>query len=61
MVFVSIYLKENADALLRMLPLGEPTYLTPGEIDQASAMLLSEIPQDRSWDYRVARAGFRGL
>lgn len=60
-VFVSIYMKENADALLRMLPLGEPTYLTPGEIDQCRAMLLSDLPQDRTWDYRVARAGFAGL
>lgn len=60
-VFVSIYLKENADALLRMLPLGEPTYLTPGEVDQARAMLLSDLPQNRTWDYRVSRAGFAGL
>ncbi len=60
-VFVSIYLKENAEALLRMLPLGEPSYLTPGEVDQARAMLLSGLPQDRTWDYRVARAGFSGL
>ena len=60
-VFVSIYLKENADAMLRMLPLGEPTYLTPGEVDQARAMLLSDLPQNRTWDYRVARAGFAGL
>lgn len=60
-VFVSIYLKENADAMLRMLPLGEPTYLTPGEVDQARAMLLSDLPQNRTWDYRVSRAGFAGL
>ena len=60
-VFVSIYLKENAEAQLRMLQLGEPTYLTAGEIDQCRAMLLSDLPQDRTWDYRVARAGFRGL
>ena len=60
-VFVSVYLKENAEALLRMLPLGEPTYLTPGEIDQCREMLLSGLPQDRTWDYRVARAGFAGL
>ncbi len=60
-VFVSIYMKENADLLLRTLPLGEPKYLTPGEIDQARAMLLSEMPQNRTWDYRLARAGFAGL
>ena len=60
-VFVSIYLKENAEALLQTLPLGEPTYLTPGEVDQARAMLLSDLPQNRTWDYRLARAGFGGL
>ena len=60
-VFVSIYMKENADAQLRMMPLGETSYLTPGEIDQCRAMLLSDIPQNRTWDYRVARAGYRGL
>ncbi|HYZ63048.1 MAG TPA: class II aldolase/adducin family protein [Acetobacteraceae bacterium] len=60
-VFVSIYLKENAELVLNTLPLGEPNYLTPGEIDQTRAMLLSELPQNRAWDYRAARAGFRGL
>lgn len=35
--------------------------LTPGEIDQCRAMLLSDLPQNRTWDYRVARAGFGGL
>jgi len=60
-VFVSIYLKENAELVLQTLPLGEPNYLTPGEIDQTRAMLFSEVPQNRTWDYRAARAGFRGL
>jgi len=36
-------------------------YPTPGEVDQCRAMLLSDLPQDRAWDYRVARAGFRGV
>ncbi len=60
-VFVSIYLKENAELVLNTLPLGEPSYLSPGEIDQTRAMLLSDLPQNRAWDYRAARAGFRGL
>jgi ribulose-5-phosphate 4-epimerase/fuculose-1-phosphate aldolase len=59
--FVSIYMKENADLQLRMLPLGEPTYLSPGEIEQASAMLLSPLPARRTWEYRKARAGFADL
>ncbi len=59
-VFVSLCMKENAGLLVRTLPLGEPKQLTPGEIDQARAML-SEASQDRTWDYRLARAGFAGL
>ena len=27
----------------------------------ARAMLLSDLPQNRTWDYRVSRAGFAGL
>ena len=60
-VFVSIYMKENAEAQLKMLPLGEPAFLSHGEIEQCRAMLLSDMPQNRTWDYRVARAGYRGL
>jgi len=60
-VFVSIYLKENAELVLNTLPLGEPDYLTPGEVDQTRAMLLSDLPQNRAWEYRAARAGFQGL
>ena len=60
-VFISIYLKENAELVLNTLPLGEPDYLSAGEIDRTRAMLLSDMPQNRAWDYRAARAGFRGL
>ena len=59
--FIAIYMKENADLVLQSLPLGEPAYLTDGEIDQTAAMLLSDLAQNRAWDYRIARAGFRGL
>jgi ribulose-5-phosphate 4-epimerase/fuculose-1-phosphate aldolase len=59
--FVSIYLKENADLLLKTLPFGLPKYLSPGEIDQTADMLLSPIPLSRAWDYWIARAGFSGL
>ena len=60
-VFVSVYLKENAELVLNTLPLGEPAYLSAGEIDQTRAMLFSDLAQTRAWDYRAARAGFRGL
>ncbi len=60
-VFVSVYMKENAELVLNTLPLGEPDYLSAGEIDKTRAMLFSDLPQTRAWDYRAARAGFRGL
>ncbi len=60
-VFVSIYMKENAELILQSRAIGELSYLTAGEIDQASTLLRSDLSQTRSWDYRVARAGFRGL
>jgi ribulose-5-phosphate 4-epimerase/fuculose-1-phosphate aldolase len=60
-VFVSIYMKENAELVLASRKLGELKYLTQGEIDQTSEMLRSPLAQNRTWDYRIARAGFRGL
>jgi HCOMODA/2-hydroxy-3-carboxy-muconic semialdehyde decarboxylase len=60
-VFIAICMKDNAELLLRTLPFGEPVYLTPGEIDRTREMQLSAMPLARAWDYRVARAGFRGL
>lgn len=58
---VSVYLKENAEMVLNTLPLGEPRYLTEGEVDKAAAMLLSPMPLERAWTYRKAKAGFHGL
>jgi len=60
-VFIAICMRDNAELLLRTLPLGEPTYLTPGEIDRTVVMQLAAPQLARAWDYRVARAGFRGI
>lgn len=60
-VFIAITMRDNAEMVLRSLPLGDVKYLSPGEIDRTRAMQLSDAPLARSWDYRVARAGFRGL
>jgi hypothetical protein len=60
-VFVSIYVKEDAELVLQSRAFGEFSYLTPGEIDQTSAMLRGQFAQQRTWGYRLACAGFRGL
>ncbi|WP_417679660.1 class II aldolase/adducin family protein [Roseibium sp.] len=58
---ISIYMKDNAELILKTLPLGEPKYLAPGEIEKAGSMLLSDMPLARAWDYWTARAGFSGI
>lgn len=59
--FISIYLAENAKALLATLPHGPPTYLTPGEVEATGRMLLGDMTLTRAWDYYKARAGFQGI
>jgi len=58
---ICIYMRDNAELILNTLPLGKPKYLTEGEIAKTSAILLSDMPLARAWDYWTARAGFRGL
>ena len=59
---VSVYLKENAEMVLNTLPLtAQPAYLTAGEVEKTSAMLMSPMPLERAWTYRKAKAGFAGL
>lgn len=47
-VFRSIYTKMNAEVLLRSLPLGAVTYLTPGEAEATTATNGSQI--GRAWE-----------
>lgn len=58
---ISVYMSENAQIILNTLPLGTPTYLSPGEIEKTRTMLLGEMPLARAWDYYTSRAGFAGI
>lgn len=60
-VMVSIGLRDNAALVRQTLAMGKVTYLTDGEIEKSSKMLLGEMPLARAWDYWVARAGYSGL
>lgn len=60
-VFTAIYLQLNAHLLLEASHLGEPKYLSPGEIALASKTLLQPLSQDRAWEYWASRAGYSGL
>jgi HCOMODA/2-hydroxy-3-carboxy-muconic semialdehyde decarboxylase len=59
--FISVYLSENAKAVLETLRHGSPAYLSPGEIAMTAKMLLGDMPMARAWDYYKARAGFQAL
>ncbi len=56
-VFVSIYMKENAEVQLASQALGEIEYLKPGEIDLADRLQMSPMPMRRAWEFWKARAG----
>lgn len=58
---VSIYLKENAELILKTLPLTRPSFISDGETRLTSETLLSDMCVARAWDYWTARAGFAGI
>ena len=61
-VFASIYMAENAALQLAAEARGGTVaFLSEGEVAMTRAMLLSDAPLTRAWDYRRARAGFGGL
>jgi len=60
-IMVSIGLRDNAALVAQTLAMGKVTYLTDGEIEKSSNMLLGAMPLARAWDYWVARAGYGRL
>lgn len=60
-IMISIGLKDNAALIQTTRQMGEVKYLSDGEIEKASKLLLGPMPMARAWDYWVSRAGFAGL
>jgi HCOMODA/2-hydroxy-3-carboxy-muconic semialdehyde decarboxylase len=54
---IAIYTQANAEIQMAALRLGEPTYLSPGEIAATTRTVQSPLAIDRAWDYLRARAG----
>jgi ribulose-5-phosphate 4-epimerase/fuculose-1-phosphate aldolase len=54
-VMTAIYLQLNATLQMQALRLGEPTYLSPGEITRTGKM--GPIALERAWEYWRRRAG----
>ena len=59
-VMTSIYLQVNARLLSESLPLGDVTYLSPGEVAKMSEFQRSPLAADRAWEYWKMRAGPEG-
>lgn len=60
-VLSSIYLELNARILAQTLALGEPTPLSPAEIELSRATQFSALGADRAWEYFCRRAGIEPI
>jgi len=55
-VMTAIYMEQNARLQAQAASLGDIQYLTAGEIERASAMLLRSLASDRAWETWRRRA-----
>jgi len=56
-VMSAVYLQVNAQLLAQALTMGEPEYLSPQEVELATATTFSPLGLDRAWEYFCVRAG----
>lgn len=56
-VMSAVYLQVNAKLQLQALQLGDPVYLSEGEVANTFKRQMSPLGLDRAWDYWVSRAG----
>ncbi len=60
-VNLAIYLQINARIQLQTMQLGDPVYLSPGEIALGDKTYFGELAVTRSWEYWSTRADCRDL
>lgn len=56
-VMIAVYLETNARLQLQSLQLGEPRYLSDGEVALGMKQFVAELAIDRAWEYWAIRAG----
>lgn len=56
-VYTAVYLQINARLQLMSMPLGNPNYLTPTEVEKCKDRQFSPLSLDRAWEYWCLRAG----
>ncbi|MCZ7565908.1 MAG: class II aldolase/adducin family protein [Burkholderiales bacterium] len=60
-VNTAIYLRVNAMLQQQAMQLGDPQFLSSGEIERCVELQLSALALDRAWEYWSARAGCSAL
>ena len=60
-VMTAVYTQVNARLQIEAMRLGEPKYLSQGEIDAMTRRQQTPLAGDRAWDYWRARAGVSDL
>ena len=56
-VMFAVYLETNARLQLQAIQLGDPVYLSPGEVDAGMKQFVGELAINRAWEYWAMRAG----
>ncbi len=60
-VMTAVYLQVNARLQLMSMPLGDPNFLTPNEVEMCVERQFSPLGLDRAWEYWCVRAGCEEL
>lgn len=60
-VMIAVYTQVNARLQIEAMRLGEPKFLTEGEVDAMNKRQSTPLAGDRAWDYWRARAGVADL
>ena len=56
-VMIAVYLETNARLQLQCLQLGQPKYLTPGEVELGMKQFVGDLAINRAWEYWAIQAG----
>lgn len=60
-VMLSVYLQVNATLQAEAMKMGDPIYLSEGEIEKTTEVFYSDLSADRVWESLCARANVEGL
>jgi ribulose-5-phosphate 4-epimerase/fuculose-1-phosphate aldolase len=60
-VMIAIYLEISARLQMQAMQIGDPVYMSPGEIGLAEGRFFGELAIDRAWEYWCVQAGCQGM